>query len=375
MKKVLIVAPNYYTSEFQVGSHHYARAFAKLGYEVAYISAPISPLHFFSSDKQNYNSRKDIYKKDGITKDGIWSYVPYAYIVPQNRAIFSSSFVLNHWYRFSKNSLVKILQQKGFDEVDILWLDSPIYHFFLESIKYKQSIFRLADSSKGLGAAHSFFLKEIKIANKVDKVIYTSKSILKWYKDIKPQQKMHYVPNGIDLHQFTATSKVKPKIYNTIQSPRVVYVGAIDKWFDIDLVYECAITYPEHSFILIGKHYIDITKLLGVDNIYILGPIAHDKITNYLHFADIGIIPFKQNEFVKTINPLKIYEYLASDLKIVSVFWDELNTLKDYCNLANSKEEFINYLKNDKDSDTVNPKVFLEKNTWDMKLKWILEQS
>ena len=44
-EKVLICAMNYYDSPFRVGSQHYAYNFRKLGYEVAYISKPLTPWH------------------------------------------------------------------------------------------------------------------------------------------------------------------------------------------------------------------------------------------------------------------------------------------------------------------------------------------
>jgi hypothetical protein len=40
---------NPWNSVFQVGSHHLAREFLKLGYEVAFISDPISPFHLLNS--------------------------------------------------------------------------------------------------------------------------------------------------------------------------------------------------------------------------------------------------------------------------------------------------------------------------------------
>ena len=64
-KKVLMAVANYYTSPFQVGSHHYARAFEKLGYEVLFISNPISPIHKIFANSNELKERERIYKKGG----------------------------------------------------------------------------------------------------------------------------------------------------------------------------------------------------------------------------------------------------------------------------------------------------------------------
>jgi len=373
MKKVLMLAPNYYTSSFQVGSHHYARAFEKLGYQVAYISDPISLLHTLFSNNDDYQKRKKIYKAEGIDSGSIWYYVPKACIVPQNKFILSSSFIMDHWHKFTRTRLVNILKSKGFDSVDILWFDSPLFHFLLDEIKYKTSILRLADYSKGLGVSDTHFNKELEIGNRVDKIIYTSKSILSYYKDIINHNKMSYMPNGIDLNQFISCEKVLPKDLSLIPSPRVIYIGAIDKWFDIDLVCRSALKYHHYSFVIIGKSHIDMSRLEKLSNIYILGMRPHQEICNYLFHSDIAIIPFKQNKFVDSINPLKLYEYLASGLKVVSMKWKEIENMEEYCFLADTKEEFIKFLAMSEKQNKNKKEEFLNQNSWDKKLKDILE--
>ncbi|MCU0324973.1 MAG: teichuronic acid biosynthesis glycosyltransferase tuaH, partial [Spirosomaceae bacterium] len=43
---------------------------------------------------------------------------------------------------------------------------------------------------------------------------------------------------------------------------------------------------------------------------------------------DVGLIPFKKNEFTKSIYPLKINEYLASGMPVVSTDFADLTDFK-----------------------------------------------
>lgn len=375
MKKVIIAAPNYYTSAYQVGSHHYAKAFEKLGYQVAYISDPISTLHTFFAKSNILAERERIYNSGGFWEGNIWYYVPKALITPQNKPFLSSQLVMNHWFKIAKVSLVEILKRNGFEEVDILWFDSPIFHFLLDEISHRESILRLADDSKGLGVSHVHFNKELEIGNKANKVIYTAKSLLKTYEKIQDKSKMLYMPNGIDLRSFINCNYLLPAEFLNIPKPRVIYVGAIDWWFDVDLVYNSAIVYPEYSFILIGTCHISINKLLDLKNIYYLGSVSHEKIKDYLHHSDIGIIPFKQNEFVESIHPLKIYEYLAFGLKVVSMRWSELEQFEEYSLLAETSEEFIDLLSSSREFNKNDIESFLIENSWINKLQKIYYNS
>jgi len=374
LKKVIIVAPNYYTSVFQVGSHHYARAFEKMGYQVAYISAPISPLHKLFSNSEVLAEREHIHSAGGFWEGSIWYYVPKAFITPQNKPLLSSKSILNHWHKTAKISLTEILKQNGFEKVDILWFDSPLFSFLMDKISHTKSILRLADYSKGLGASDMHYDAEVSLGQNTDTIVFTAKSIAKQYPKLK-NYNMLYIPNGIDSEHFITCNKELPIEYKSIPSPRAIYVGAIEEWFDIDLVYKSAVANPEFSFVLIGKSGINLVALEKLKNVFILGTRPYNTVCNYLYFSDIGMIPFKKNEFTHTINPLKVYEYLASGLNVVSVNLAELICMKEFCNLAEDDHQFIEMISHTKQIDSQKIDTFLSENDWLEKLKIILDKT
>ncbi len=368
MKKILICTANYYTSKYQVGSHNYARAFEKLGYSVAFISDPISPLHYIFARGNSLHERSAINANSGIQVNRIWYYVPKSCITPQNKAFLSSTYIFNNWYKFSKVNIIDILKEKGFDSVDIIWIESPLYGFLLDNIKHKKSILRLADYSKGFNNHWDIFYKnEIYIANKVDKVIYSAKNLINQYNEIKDKNKMSYIPNGIDLDLVDNSDKSIPIEFVNIPGVRVIYVGLIDNWFDIDLIYKSAIKFNKYSFIFIGDSNINLKKLKGLSNVFILGSKPHKEISKYLFNSDIGIIPFKRDDFVDSINPVKIYEYAAYGLKVVSTKWKEIEKLNKYFSICETENEFFSELSNvNKNSSEINK--WLINQDWKLKV-------
>lgn len=348
-KKVLMAVANYYTSPFQVGSHHYARAFEKLGYEVLFISNPISPIHKIFANSNELKERERIYKKGGESAGGIFYYVPRSLFTPQNKLFLSSNFVLNNWQNFTCPNLLNFIKERGFGEADILWFDSPLFGSLLDTITYKKSILRIADYAKGFSAvSDAQFDAEIKIANKVDAVIYTAKNLKEKYDQIKDKSKMKYVPNGIDLDFFKTADRSLPQEFKDIPEPRVIYVGAIHDWFDVDLVYYCAKNLPNYSFIIIGPEHKDLSLLRKLKNVHILGAISYDKIPAFLYNSQVGIIPFNVKDYpalVNSINPLKMYEYLACGLKVVSVEWEQIKDMNDIINLTTKKDEFVDAIE------------------------------
>ena len=348
-KKVLMAVANYYTSPFQVGSHHYARAFEKLGYEVLFISNPISLIHKIFANSNELKERERIYKKGGESAGGIFYYVPHSLFTPQNKPFLSSNFVLNNWQNFTCPNLLNFIKKQSFGEVDILWFDSPLFGFLLDAITYKKSILRIADYSKGFNAvSDAQFDAEIKIANSVDTVVYTAKNLKEKYAEIKDKSKMYYLPNGIDLDLFKDADRSLPQKLEDIPEPRVIYVGATHDWFDVDLVYYCAKNLPNYSFIIIGPEQKDLSLLKKLKNIHILGSIPYAKIPAFLYNSQVGIIPFNVKDYpdlVNSINPLKMYEYLACGLKVVSVEWEQIKDMGGIINLVTTKDEFVNAIE------------------------------
>lgn len=378
-KKVLMAVANYYTSPFQVGSHHYARAFEKLGYEVLFISNPISPIHKIFANSNELKERERIYKKGGESAGGIFYYVPRSLFTPQNKPFLSSNFVLNNWQNFTCPNLLNFIKERGFSEVDILWFDSPLFGFLLDTITYKKSILRIADYSKGFGTvSDAQFDAEINIANKVDAVIYTAKNLKEKYDQIKDKSKMTYVPNGIDLDFFKTADRSLPQELEDIPEPRVIYVGAIHDWFDVDLVHYCAKNLPNYSFIIIGPEQKDLSLLKKLKNVHILGAISYDKIPAFLYNSQAGIIPFNVKDYpdlVNSINPLKVYEYFAARIPVVAINWQELKQLEDLVFLSNSKKDFMLNIEKSmhSDKDRMDKAAnFIKDNDWNAKIQKIL---
>jgi hypothetical protein len=79
----------------------------------------------------------------------------------------------------------------------------------------------------------------------------------------------------------------------------------------------------------------------------------------------VGIIPFKINKLSAAVDPIKIYEYLALGLPVVSFFMPQI---KDYPNtsLANSVEEFVKELNSivQSNKDYTDLDDWLVQNTW-----------
>ena len=118
----------------------------------------------------------------------------------------------------------------------------------------------------------------------------------------------------------------------------VGYIGTIAEWFDYDLLERSAGEHPELSYHLIGPHM--GTKRTVSSRISCDGSMEHTVLQSYIKDYDCLIMPFVVNEVVKSVDPVKLYDYIAFGKCIVSVWYEELEYFKDYVYFYTTYEEF-----------------------------------
>jgi len=383
IRKALFIGIHDWLSPIKVGTHHLAECLSqKENWEVLYISLPLSPFHKLSNKSETrFNERFKIYRSNGIRiSNSLISYVPYSLLVPNNKPLCKTNYIFKHWYKFAFSNILKKIEEFGFKYVDLLYFDNPVYSFLLDKISYNKSVFRVADNHKefkGYTEVYGKFEKDL--INKVDLVLYTAKKIGENL-DIKKEKKM-YFPNGVrfDHFQIDKERNMIPQDLKGIRKPICIYIGAIKEWFDYELINYSAKLLKGMSFVFIGPNDGKDNKIAKLNNVFFLGAKPFKYIPYYLHAADIGIIPFNVKEYgqlINSVNPLKLYEYMACGLPVVATYWEELAECQSPAFLSKNYEEFVDNLKLASKLTQDSKKQFIsyaQKNDWSNKLDILLE--
>jgi len=349
--------------------------FAKNGWKVLFISDPISPFHFIDRKNKGVLERYRIYR--GLTESGnsnIDIYVPLAIFTPNEKPVFRTAAVANNWYKFTIPNVIKYIKRIGFGKVDLLWFDSITQYFLINEIQSKRSILRIADRMDAFKKSTQSIKKlEKKLMNKADIIIYTAKTLRKYLKGY--EDKITYISNGVDIEHFLKSNRNIPEDLKCIPKPIAIYVGAVHEWFGIDFLIEVAKRCRNISFVIIGNVSTNKTKLENISNIFLLGRKDYKEIPGYIFNSDVGIITFNvSHPVVKTVNPIKMYEYMACSLPVVATKWKELELIGSPIHLADSPWEFTkilyNVLKVGKKEKYLK---FARANSWEERFKRIIK--
>ena len=151
------------------------------------------------------------------------------------------------------------------------------------------------------------------------------------------------VPNGVSFDHFHAAldaSTVVPADLRPIPGPIIGFVGGVAEWLDLRLIAEIARKRKDWSFVLIGPILVDVSILRDESNVLLLGPRPYSSLPGYLKGMDVATIPFLMNELTRNADPIKLYEYLAAGLPVVSTDMPQVRRLQPLIEVSSSVDAF-----------------------------------
>ena len=218
---------------------------------------------------------------------------------------FDFIFTIFHPFHMAPNAAVSIGEKLGIPV--IVKIDDAVY----EKSTGLKSIQRKVEK-----------ILSAKTLNKSSKILVANnetKEIVNEFYDVSPE-KIEIMPNGIDTKIFH-TSVIK-------KSKMILFSGVMYNHRGIDVLLNAAPTVikkiPEVKFVLLGDgpeldNLKKIAENLKIEkNIEFKGWIKRDEVMNYLADASIAIGPLRSTTVTKNALPIKVLEYMASSLPILS---------------------------------------------------------
>lgn len=251
---------------------------------------------------------------------------------PQSRVSRGIDNVLPNLYLFNNvnpeaylKNIRPVVYYTSAAQADMIWRYNPFLVVF-DSVD---------DPSGEFASWLPYYEKAVKTA---DIVLATSDKLFLRAQKINPFT--YLVPNGCDFEHFSRTDLPIPPDIAGIKRPIIGYIGVVATWVDLELIEKLAEAFPQYNIVMVGPLY-NVAQVPRKANIHWLGYKDYKDLPAYAQMFDVGIIPFKRTSMVEAVNPIKMWEYMAVGMPIVSVSIPEAEKYRELIYTADSHESFI----------------------------------
>lgn len=229
-------------------------------------------------------------------------------------------------------------------ERPILWTFPPHVNRLVGRLDERLVVYHCVDEySAFLGVPRAALMRmEEDLIRRAHIVFTSAEQLCEERRRLNPNT--HFVPHGVDVNHFARAldpATEVPDELRRLPRPVVGFFGVLAEWVDLALIRDLAASRPAWSIVLVGGATIDLRPLRGLPNIHILGRKPYSTLPGYCRGFDVGIIPFVSNELTVRANPLKLREYLAAGLPVVSTPLPEVARYDGLVHMAQGCGGFI----------------------------------
>jgi teichuronic acid biosynthesis glycosyltransferase TuaH len=218
-----------------------------------------------------------------------------------------------------------------------------------------------------------------RLCQKADLVVVCSESLREtrqpWSK------RLLLLPNGVDVEHYLAapTPGADSSSAASTCGPVFGYTGTLhDDRVDCNLVLALARAFPQGRVRLVGPDFLSPASralLVGQPNVELVGPVPYAEIVSAMRPFNVCIVPHHESAFTQSLNPIKLWEYLACGKPIVST---NVAGFRDYPHLvevASQAPEFIEACRRalgEGQSRTAARREVAARNSWQARLDELL---
>ncbi|MEW6661083.1 MAG: glycosyltransferase [Bacillota bacterium] len=225
----------------------------------------------------------------------------------------------------------------------VLWLSSPLATPYIRRVGERLVVFDAVDNwlehLQFRGAKEQVAQGYQTIREQADVIFTVSTGLAKILSGCRGQ--VHWIPNGVDVDFLQAAARTEPPDLLGLRRPLLGYVGVIQERVDTGLLGYLATQMPHATIVLVGPVQEAIRQALArYPNIRFLGLRHYLKVPGYIKRFDVCLLPHFVNSLTESMDPIKLYEYLALGKPVVATRVAGAKRLQELIYLAQTPKEF-----------------------------------
>jgi len=221
---------------------------------------------------------------------------------------------------------------------------------------------------------------ERRLVARADLCVFSSATLAQRVNQRSPSRRQTVVNNAVSqrfmelAQQASVAAKAPPRSSAKLNAPTFGYFGTISHWFDWALVMRLLQAMPQARLQLVGPLETPVPQHERIEH---LGVLAHADLVGFAQGCDILLMPFVVNRLIESVDPVKLYEYIALGVPSLAPRYAESERFEPFISLYRNHDEALALVKallQRPPQPRAGALQFLTHNTWEARGAQLFEQ-
>lgn len=183
---------------------------------------------------------------------------------------------------------------------------------------------------------------ENRLLERVDAVVATAQRLVERKRPRSGQA--YHLPQGVNYEHFATPRECPPELAS-LPRPIIGFAGGVSPCCDFPLLRKVAVALPEASIVLVGPVMVELGAERLPPNVHVVGNRPYAALPAYVQAFDVGLIPYILNDWTASVDPLKLLEYLAAGVPVVTTPLPEVQKYASVVRQGATPETFLSAVR------------------------------
>ncbi|MFZ4584607.1 MAG: glycosyltransferase [Acidimicrobiia bacterium] len=258
-------------------------------------------------------------------------------------------FYSKAWVRRLNAALVRAqvraaMRKLGFQRTPVMFVTIPTAWDVVAPMSRRALVFNRVDKHSTFEETDQSLIAslETQLLANADLTLFVSGALLEEEQPVTGDRGVFF-DHAVDIERFTvAADAPEPADLAAIAHPRIGFFGGLDDYvIDFDLIEAIAHNFTDAQVVLVGMATCSMDRFDAMTNVHWLGYQPYESIARYGAGFDVAILPRLDNEWSRYTNPIKLKEYLALGLPIVTRDVPEAHRYASLLRIARTADDFL----------------------------------
>lgn len=230
----------------------------------------------------------------------------------------------------------------------ILWINDQELDYLADVVPHGKLIYDVTDDWISMEQPEHLRertrCKDAHLCGRADATIVCSERLRELKQPLAPDGRVHLVANGVNAEHYTRSPPPQVPAGATWERPCFGYTGTIHPGrIDVGLLEAVARRLTSGTIAMIGPDSLapsDRARLLATGRIRFTGAVPYAELPDWMTAVDVFIVPHKRDAFVESLNPIKLWEYLACGKPVVATSVPGFRERPEVIRLADDADAF-----------------------------------